>query len=71
MNTRLIAVETPRGNEMEKAGVALVYNSSGFCFVCRAALPSRISLYMGDLYQAYLPVTKRGTFHMFEEFSSY
>lgn len=56
---------------MEKAGVALVYNSSGFCFVCRAALPSRISLYMGDLYQAYLPVTKRGTFHMFEEFSSY
>lgn len=47
---------TPRGNEMEKGWVGLVYNSPEFCFVCRAALPLKISSCIGDLYQAYLPV---------------
>lgn len=51
MNTRLIAVETPGGNDTEKAGVAgLAEEGPGLCAVCRGGPPSlRPNLHVGDL----------------------
>lgn len=58
MNTKLIAVETPRGNEMEKGSV----------FVCGDALTLRLTLCTGDLNQACLPVTEKTLFIRLENF---
>lgn len=49
MNIRLIAAETPRENEMEKAEAGLIQHSPGLRVVCRDALPLRLTFHIGDL----------------------